>query len=111
MALDGRVVWGTALVSAEHISGESAPRVARPGDELPAGARAHDGALVLQALRPSAQSAPARIARLAANAQVQEVALQGACQIAKRFGLTGQWPCQFLFLYSSGLNGHCRKWL
>ena len=111
MALDGRVVWGTALVSAEHISGESAPRAACPGDELPAGARAHDGALVLQALRPSAQSAPARIARLAADAQVQDVALQGVYQIAKRLGLTGQWPCQFLILKFSGLNDHCRIWL
>eukprot|EP00983_Pelagomonas_calceolata_P009743 315807-Pelagomonas_calceolata.AAC.1 len=35
--LDGIVVWGTASVSLQHISGESAPVRAATGSEVPAG--------------------------------------------------------------------------
>ena len=71
VALDGEVVWGEALVSSEHVTGEAAPARARPGARLPAGARNHDGVLVLAATAAASESTPARIARLAATAQAR----------------------------------------
>ena len=71
--LDGEVVHGRSLVSMEHITGEALPAPRGVGDELPAGARNHDGALVLRALRPAADSTPARIARLTLDAQVRRL--------------------------------------
>jgi len=71
VALDGEVVWGEALVSSEHVTGEAAPARARPGARLPAGARNHDGVLVLAATAAAAESTPARIARLTATAQAR----------------------------------------
>ncbi len=70
IALDGEVVYGEAMVSSEHITGEALPRQCRRGDAVPAGALNHDGVLVVKAQRPSADSTPARIARLTAEAQV-----------------------------------------
>ena len=69
IALDGRVVYGEALVSTEHITGESLPVRRKAGDEVPAGALNHDGLLVVRASRPAAESTPARIARLTQHAQ------------------------------------------
>ena len=68
-AHDGVVVWGSSLVSAEHITGESLPRRASVGDLLPAGAVSRDGALALECTAAAKDSAPARIAALAAAAQ------------------------------------------
>ena len=58
------------MVSSEHITGEALPRQCRRGDAVPAGALNHDGVLVVKAQRPSADSTPARIARLTEEAQV-----------------------------------------
>lgn len=69
MPLDGEVVHGRALVSAEHITGEALPMLRRPGDELAAGSLNRDGLLVVRASRPAAESTPARIARMTAAAQ------------------------------------------
>ena len=63
------MVWGEALVSSEHVTGEALPTRVRAGARLPAGARNHDGALVLLAAAAAAESTPARIARLTATAQ------------------------------------------
>eukprot|EP00889_Picochlorum_renovo_P000499 jgi/Picre1/27529/NNA_000496.t1 len=63
--LDGTIVHGQALVSAEHITGESVPTLKRQGDVLPAGSLCHDGALCVQTTRTSEDSTPARIAQLA----------------------------------------------
>ncbi len=67
--LDGVVAHGAALVSAEHITGESLPALARAGDALPAGALVRDGALAVRATATAAGSTPARVARLAAAAR------------------------------------------
>lgn len=69
--LDGQVVHGRAMVSAEHITGESLPVLSRVGDEVAAGSLNRDGVLVLRALRPAEESTPARIAKLTLDAQVR----------------------------------------
>ena len=74
--LDGQVVYGRALVSAEHITGESLPALKRQGDELPAGSICHDGVLAVRATRVADDSTPARIARLARDAQAQRPKLR-----------------------------------
>ena len=71
VALDGMVVYGASLVSSEHITGESIPARCEAGQALPAGARNHDGVLVVRATEASANSTPARIARLTLSAQVR----------------------------------------
>ena len=68
--LDGEIVHGRAMVSAEHITGEALPVLRRGGDEVAAGSLNRDGLLVLRALRPAEESTPARIARLTLDAQV-----------------------------------------
>jgi heavy metal translocating P-type ATPase len=74
--LDGEIVHGRALVSAEHITGEAVPALRRPGDALPAGALCRDGVLAVRATRLAADSTPARIARLARDAQAQRPQLR-----------------------------------
>ena len=93
------MVYGEAMVSSEHITGEALPRQCRRGDALPAGALNHDGVLVVKAQRPSADSTPARIARLTAEAQVglariacstwSPVAGAGTPACAARLGVEG----------------------
>lgn len=68
--LDGTVAWGTANVSLQHISGESQPVRLSSGDEIPAGSLSTDGLLVVKVVATSDDSTPARIARMAAEAQV-----------------------------------------
>ncbi len=68
--LDGVIVWGSASVSLQHISGESVPLPLERGAEVPAGSRNLDGLLVLRVLAGVEESTPARIARMAAQAQV-----------------------------------------
>lgn len=65
------MVQGQALVSAEHITGESIPSLKRPGDQVPAGSLCHDGALCVKTTRTSEDSTPARIAQLAKDAQAK----------------------------------------
>lgn len=74
--LDGTIVHGQALVSAEHITGESVPALKRQGDVLPAGSLCHDGALCVQTTRTSEDSTPARIAQLARDAQAKRPKLR-----------------------------------
>ena len=81
--LDATVVRGTAMVSVAHLTGEELPIQAAAGDEVAAGAQNLDGVLVLQAVRPSEDSMPARIARLTDKAQRRAPRLQTLIQ---RFG-------------------------
>eukprot|EP00887_Chlorella_sp_A99_P006718 scaffold3.g6718.t1 len=67
--LDGEVVHGRALVSAEHITGEALPVLKRCGDDLAAGSLNRDGVLVVRASRLAAESTPARIAKMTLDAQ------------------------------------------
>lgn len=69
--LDGEIVEGEAMVSSELITGESLPTHKKPGDELPAGALNLDGSLVMKATQAAEDSTPARITRLAQEAQVR----------------------------------------
>lgn len=77
--LDGEIVHGRAMVSAEHITGESLPFLAHAGDEVAAGSLNRDGVLVLRALRRAEESTPARIAKLTLDAQVRGWADGRAC--------------------------------
>lgn len=68
--LDGVIVGtGRALITSEHITGESIPVLRKPGDEVAAGSLNRDGLLVIKAVRPAEDSTPARIAELALQAQ------------------------------------------
>jgi len=67
--LDGKIVYGCSLVTSENITGESLPYRKVAGDSLPAGARTVDGTLVLQTLKTSEESTPARILKLTQAAQ------------------------------------------
>jgi len=82
LPVDGVVVWGTALVTAAHITGESLPRRATVGDALPAGALARDGPLAVAATAVAAASAPARVAAAAAAAQAARPALTAWLDVA-----------------------------
>lgn len=70
MPLDGKIVWGVAGLSLQHISGESRPLRMAPGAMVPAGSLNTDGVLVLEVAATTDDSTPARMARLAAEAQV-----------------------------------------
>lgn len=73
--LDGVIVWGTANLSLQHITGEEQPVKLSPGQDVPAGSLSTDGLLVVRVEATAEDSTPARIARLAAEAQVcQEAA-------------------------------------
>jgi len=74
--LDGRIVCGEAMLSTEHITGESLPRRVRPGDIVAAGAINNDGLLTVQVLELAADSTPARMARLAKEAQAKKPRVQ-----------------------------------
>lgn len=74
--LDGVVVVGRALMSSEHITGESLPVLKSPGDEVAAGSLNRDGVLVVRALSLEAESTPARIAKLAMDAQAERPQLR-----------------------------------
>ena len=74
--LDGVIVQGQALVSAEHITGESVPVLKRPGSPVPAGSLCHDGALCVRVTQREEDSTPAKIAQLARNAQAKRPKLR-----------------------------------
>jgi cation transport ATPase len=69
--LDGSISWGTANVSLQHISGESAPLRLGPGAAVPAGSVSTDGILVVRCEATADDSTPARIAKMTAAAQVR----------------------------------------
>lgn len=68
--MDGEIVYGESLVSMQHITGESLPLRRGPGAQVPAGSQNHDGVLVLKVTQAVSDSTPARISRLARQAQV-----------------------------------------
>lgn len=68
--LDGEIVFGEAQVSMQHITGEAMPSRQAKGSSVPAGSQNHDGVLVVRATALSDDSTPARISRMASNAQV-----------------------------------------
>lgn len=86
MPLDGTVVEGQASIMMDHITGESLPIYRQEGDEIAAGSRNTDGVLVVETTEKSQDSTPAKIARLAAQAQVSS----GTCQGSMNWQA---WPC------------------
>jgi len=81
---DGVVASGSAFVTAEHLTGEAAPRSVTKGDAVPAGARAGDGALVLRVVRTGADSTVARITALVTEATRNRPAVT---RVMDRFGV------------------------
>ena len=69
--LDGDILYGEALLSIQHITGENLPVRSGPGAQVPAGSQSHDGVLVLRVTQRAEDSTPARISRLARDAQVR----------------------------------------
>eukprot|EP00191_Tetraselmis_sp_GSL018_P021136 CAMPEP_0177583176 /NCGR_PEP_ID=MMETSP0419_2-20121207/3175_1 /TAXON_ID=582737 /ORGANISM="Tetraselmis sp., Strain GSL018" /LENGTH=673 /DNA_ID=CAMNT_0019072535 /DNA_START=772 /DNA_END=2791 /DNA_ORIENTATION=- len=76
LALDGVVIRGEALLSMEHITGESVPQHCKVGDMVPAGAMNNDGLLIIRVATIAANSTPARMARLAREAQENKPRVQ-----------------------------------
>jgi heavy metal translocating P-type ATPase len=74
--LDGRVLKGTSSVNLVHLTGENLPVIKKEGDEVPAGARNLEEALVLEVTHTSADSAVARIIQLVTQAQEARPRLQ-----------------------------------
>ncbi len=70
--IDGVVRKGRSLIDASALTGESLPYCASAGQELLAGVIALDGELELQALRPYASSAIAKILELVENASAKK---------------------------------------
>lgn len=74
--LDGEIVHGKALVSMQHITGEALPVRQSHGAKLPAGSQNHDGLLVVRSTCTASSSTPARISRMAAEAQASKPELR-----------------------------------
>jgi len=74
--LDGTVVFGSASVTVEHISGESLPILVHPGSHVAAGSHNADGLLVLRTMATVEDSTPAKIAKLAVEAQSKKPTIQ-----------------------------------
>lgn len=74
--LDGVVVEGASDVNLVHMTGENTPFSKTVGDEIPAGGRTLEGALVLEVTRTSSDSTLARIIKLVTQAQEARPRLQ-----------------------------------
>ena len=74
--VDGVVVFGTASLVMAHITGESHPVPVSPNDQVTAGSINTDGLLVVRVTAKVDDSTPARIARMAADAQSSKPKLQ-----------------------------------
>jgi cation transport ATPase len=74
--LDGDIVYGEAQVSMQHITGEAMPTRQAVGASVPAGSQNHDGVLVVRATSASDDSTPARISKMAADAQASKPQLR-----------------------------------
>ncbi len=99
--LDGIVREGTSSVNLVHLTGESIPDPKKPGDELPAGARNLDAALVLEVTRTSGDSTLAKIIDLILQAQEAKPRLQ---RWLDRFGKTYATTIILLtFLFAAAL--------
>ncbi len=77
--LDGEILYGEALLSMQHITGENLPIRRAPGAQVPAGSQCHDGVLVLRVTQRAEDSTPARISRLARDAQVSHAVKHAVC--------------------------------
>lgn len=74
--LDGTVIEGISSVNLVHLTGENLPILKKPNDEVPAGARNLEGALILTVTRTSSDSTLSRIIQLVTQAQEARPALQ-----------------------------------
>jgi len=110
------VMEGASAVDGSSLTGEPLPVQAAPGSELAAGCLNLEAPLVLEVLRPGAQSAIARIVHLVEQAQARKAPIQAlADRIAGRFalGVLALAMVTFLFWWLWGgphwpalLNGH-----
>lgn len=99
--LDGIVLDGTSSVNLVHLTGESIPDPKEPGDELPAGARNLDAALIIEVTRTSRDSTLTRIIDLILQAQEAKPRLQ---RWIDRFGKTYATSVIALtFLFAAGI--------
>ena len=86
--VDGLVIEGASAVDGSSLTGEPLPVQATPGSELAAGCLNLEAPLVLDVLRPGAESAIARIVHLVEQAQARKAPIQAlADRIAGRFAL------------------------
>jgi len=86
--VDGRVLDGASAVDVSSLTGEPLPQHAEAGMELAAGGLNLQAPLILEVLRPGAESAVARIIRLVEQAQARKAPIQGlADRVAGRFTL------------------------
>lgn len=110
--LDGVVKEGTSSVNLVHLTGESIPDTKKPGDEVPAGARNLDAALVVEVTRTSGDSTLTRIIDLILQAQEAKPQLQRWIDRFGRTYATSVILLTFLFaaslplLFSIGYSGH-----
>ncbi|HTY71844.1 MAG TPA: cation-translocating P-type ATPase [Actinomycetes bacterium] len=72
IATDGVVVAGSAAIDASQMTGESRPVHAVEGDDVLGGTTALDGRLVIEALRPAADSHLAQMVHLVEQAQAEK---------------------------------------
>lgn len=109
--LDGRVIEGTSSVNLVHLTGENFPIFKQKGDEVAAGARNLDGALVLEVLKTSSDSTLARIIQLVTQAQDARPRLQRWFdQISRTYamsiiGLSVLFAATFPWLFDMPLLG------
>ncbi len=72
VAVDGKVLEGEAMLDKSSITGESAPVLARPGDEIISGSVVAEGCLKISAKQTGAETNMARIAELMTRARKQQ---------------------------------------
>lgn len=93
---DGVVAEGTcgAFISTPHLTGESTPRSVNPGDDVPAGARTVDTALIVRVTRVGTESSLARIDKLVSEAQSAKPSFVTAYdKIGARYSQTVLFGC------------------
>ncbi len=74
--LDGLILEGQSLVQLSHLTGESLPIPKKANDEIPAGAKNLDAALLIKVTRTSSDSTLARIIQLITEAQEAKPSLE-----------------------------------
>lgn len=74
--LDGIIMEGTSSINLVHLTGENVPVTKSIGDNVPAGGRNLDGALVIEVTHSSQDSTLSRIIELVTKAQEAKPALQ-----------------------------------
>ncbi|MGO1409117.1 MAG: heavy metal translocating P-type ATPase [Brachybacterium sp.] len=76
IAVDGRVIEGTASLDTGAMTGESLHRTVGPGDEVIGGSVSADGILALEATRVGAHTQLAQMAAVAEQAQIRKAQVQ-----------------------------------